>query len=257
MKKLLVALTLSLVACGRGVEADGADDADESVSVTSSESALTSELADEVTQPVSVTSEQIAQAAATRVGSHLTPQGCLTTTVTGATVTYVFNNCTGPYGLVTLTGTVNAVYSRAAGGQIQVVLTGNGLKANKVTFDLNATVKASQAQGVRKAEVVANSSGTGPRGQSVSRNGQYTATYDFATECITIDGTWETKSGLRTATTVVTGFKWCKGGCPSSGGSIVWTQGKTVVTVTYDGSAVAKWATAAGRSGTVNLKCGG
>ena len=28
------------------------------------------------------------------------------------------------------------------------------------------------------------------------------------------------------------------------------------VTMTYDGSAVASWATAGGRSGTVNLKCG-
>ena len=44
----------------------------------------------------------------------------------------------------------------------------------------------------------------------------------------------------------------------AAGGTIVHTQGRVFsVTMTYDGSAVASWATAGGRSGTVNLKCGG
>ena len=260
MNKLLlsaVILSLSLLGCGRGEEVDGAEDADESTTVTSSESALTSELSDEVAQPMSATPENLASSAATRVGSHLQPASCLTTTVNGATVTYVMVDCTGPYGLVHVTGTLTAVYSHTA-GVVQVVITGTGLKVNAAVIDVNATVKASQANGIKKADVVSNSTGTGPRGGSLSREGTYTVTYDPTAECVTLDGSWTTKVAARTGTTTVTGYKRCKGSCPAAGGTIVHTQGKLfTVTMTYDGSAVASWATGGGRSGTVNLKCGG
>lgn len=258
MNKLLLssAVMLSLFACGRGEEADSAEEADESAVVTSSESALTTELADEVSQPMSATAETLAGAAATRVGSRMQPPGCVTSTVNGATVTYVMVDCTGPYGLVKVNGTVTAVYSRAAGGGVQVVITGTGIKANAVTFDLNATVKSKEVNGVKTANVVADSSGTGPRGTQLSRQGTYTVVYDTVAECVTVDGTWTTKAGVRTATTVVTGYQRCKGTCPAAGGTIVTTVGRVTVTVSYDGSAVASWATAAGKSGTINLTCG-
>ncbi|MDP1826003.1 MAG: hypothetical protein Q8L48_22250 [Archangium sp.] len=260
MKNLLlpaVVLSLSLLGCGRGEELDSAEDADESAVVTSSESALTSELSDEVTQPMSATPENLASTAATRVGTRLKPAGCLTTTVNGATVTYVMVDCTGPYGLVKVSGTLTAVYSRGAGGAVQVVISGTGIKANSAVIDVNATVLATQVNGVKKADVVSNSSGTGPRGGSISREGTYTVTYDPTAECVTVDGTWTTKAGVRTGTTVVSGYQRCKGTCPAAGGTIVHTQGRFTVTMSYDGTAVANWETAAGRSGTVNLRCGG
>lgn len=260
MKNLMISLAMSsmliLSACGRGEENDAAEDADESADVTSSESALTSELSDEVAQPMSASAADIANAAATRVNSHLTPAGCLTKTVSGATVTYVFNDCTGPYGLVHVTGTVVGVYSRPSGGGVQVVLTGTGVKVNGATVDLNSTVIASQSGTVKKAEVTSNAAGTGRRGNSISRDGAYTVTYDSSAQCVTIDGTWSTKVGARTASTVVSGYKRCKGTCPASGGSIVHTSSRTnVVTMTYDGSATAAWSTSAGKSGTVTLQC--
>ena len=251
-----VAVSLGLFGCGRGEEADGAEDGDESAVVTSSESALTTELSDEVAQPMSATATDLATAASTRVASRVQPPSCLTTTVNGAEVTYVFNNCTGPYGMVNVTGTVKAVYSRAAGGGVQVVLTGTGVKVNDATVDLNSTVKASQANGVKKADVVADSSGTGPRGNAFTRNGTYTVTYDTTSECVTLDGTWTTRAGVRTSTTTVAGYQRCKGACPKSGGTVTNTTGRTSVVLTYDGSATAQWSTSGGRSGTVNLQCG-
>lgn len=258
MKNLLIPLAmLSLLACGRAEEADDAEDADESAVVTSSESALTTELSDEVAQPMSAAPADLAAAAATRVGSHLQPAGCLTTTVSGATVTYVFNDCTGPYGLVHVTGTVTAVYSRAGGGAVQAVITGSGVKVNAATVELDATVVASQTNGVKKADVVTNATGTGPRGNSLARDGAYTVTWDTTAQCITLDGTWTTRAGLRSASTVVAGYKRCKGQCPAAGGSIVHTSTRSnVVTVTYDGDATASFSTSAGRSGTVTLQCG-
>lgn len=259
LKHLAVAslAALTMFSCGRGDDADSAEDADESAVVTSSESALTTELSDEVTQPMSASPSDLATAASMRVSSHVQPAGCLTVTVNGATVTYVFNDCTGPYGMVHVTGTVTAVYSRGTGGGVQAVITGSGVKVNNAVVDLNATVNSTLVNGVRTANVVSNATGTGPRGGKLDRNGSYTITYDSTTECVTVNGTWTTKAALRTSETVVAGYQRCKGTCPAAGGSIVNTTGRAVVTLSYDGSAVANWSTAAGRSGTVNLRCGG
>lgn len=261
MGRFLAVMTMAavVVGCGRGTEADSAEDADESVAVSSTESALTAELSDEVTQPMSSTPEQLAMNAVTRIGSRFKPQGCATSTQTGATVVYTLNNCTGPYGLVKVTGTLTAVYSRAAGGGVQVVITGTGVKANDATMDVNSTVIATQANGIKTANVTVNGAGTGPRGGSVTRKGSYVVTYDTMAECITINGTWETGTARSGASTAVSNVKRCKGECPAAGGSITHTSARNeVVTLTYDGSAVARWTSSAGgRSGTVNLRCGG
>lgn len=246
-------------ACGANAEADGADDADESASVTSAESALTADLSDEVTQPMSATPEALATGAVKRIGDRLKASGCLTVTQNANTVTYVLNDCVGPYGLVHVTGTITAVYTRAANGGVQVVVTGTGVKANNSTLALNATVISTEANGVRTATVTATGQGTGPRGNTVTRTGNYVTTYDAANECITINGTWETTgaAAIAKASTVVTNYKRCKGACPTAGGTIVHTYAgsRGTVTLTYDGSAVAKWV-GSNRSGTVNLKCG-
>lgn len=254
---IISSLSLALVGCGRGVEADGADDADESAAVSSAESALTAELSDEAAQPASTTPENLAASSAMRVQNRFKPQGCAVATQSGATVTYVLTNCTGPYGLVKVSGTLVAVYSRAAGGGVNVVITGNGLKANDSTIDVNSTVIATQSNGVKKAEVTINGNGTGPRGNSFTRKGAYTITFDTTAECVTVDGTWTTGSArIASASTVVSGYQRCKGSCPASGGSIVHTAAnKTVVTLTYDGSATASWSSSTGRSGSVNLQC--
>lgn len=259
MRLLLLGLTcVSMLACGRGAELDDAEDADESVNVTSTESALTSTLTDDLAQPASATGDDLAAAAATRIGARLQPQGCVVATRNGNTVTYVVTNCTGPYGLVTLNGTIVAVYTPQAGGGVKAVVTSTGFKANAATFDLNATVLASETNGVKKAEVTAQSDGTGPRGGTFTRDGAYTATYDTVAQCVTLDGTWQTKAGLRQGSTVVAGYKRCKGSCPAAGGTITHTNSRTsAVTLTYDGSATANWTTSAGRTGTLALRCGG
>lgn len=136
------------------------------------------------------------------------------------------------------------------------VLTGEGVKVNAATVNLNATVTASQVNGVKTAEVTSTTTGTGPRGNSLARTGNYTVTYDSATGCVTLDGTWSATAGARSSSTVVSKYQRCKGTCPTAGGSIVNTSGRTVVTLTYDGSATAHWATAAGRAGTLDLQCG-
>ncbi len=254
---LVVAGLAALFSCGPTEEVSNAEDGDESASVTSSESALTSELSDEVTAPVSTTPEALAQAAATRVGSHLTPASCFTKSVAGATVTYTMNDCTGPWGLVHLTGTITAVYSRATTGGVGVVITGTGVKVNNATLDLNSAVVASEVNGVRVANVTTEAKGTGGRGLALTRKGAYVAKYDPTNECITLDGTWTTTTGLRSASTAIANYTRCKSACPAAGGTLVHTGVRTnQVTVTYDGTSTAAWASTNGRAGTLTLMCG-
>lgn len=260
MRRLLTALlitTCPLVACGPAGEAELANEADDAVSVSSTEAALSSELADEVSQPMSAAPEALATSAAARVASRLTPAGCATSTQAGATVTYVLNDCSGPYGLVNVTGTIVAQYARAPGGGVQVTLTSTGLKANRATLDLAATVRAQAQGGVKRAQVEVDALGTGPRGTPLRRQGSYAVIFDATAQCFTLEGTWETTVAGASASTQVSGYQRCAGACPKAGGTVVHTSARgRVTTVRYDGSATASFETAQ-RSGAVPLLCGG
>ena len=251
----LMSLALVAVGCGGTTDSAVAEDADESVSVTSTESALTTSLSDEVAQPASATADQLAAGATVRVPKAFTPSSCVTAVQAGPKVTYTLVNCTGPYGLVNVSGTLVATYSRASTGGVQVLITGTGLKANKAVIDVNATVIATQAGSTRSASVTGTASGSGPRGISLSRDGQYTITYDSETSCATVNGSWKTDVGARSSTTTVSNYGRCKGACPTSGTIVHDTPRGGAVTVTYSGGETASWTTSTGRSGTVNLLC--
>lgn len=255
-RRFLMSLSLFALACGAGTtEADSAEDADESVSVTSVESALTAEVSDEVAQPQSATADALATSAAGRVPTHFTPSGCAVAVQAGTKVTYTLTNCTGRYGLVSVSGTVVATYSRANGGAVKVVVTSTGLKANEATLDVNATVLASQTGTTKTAEVTSSASGTGSRGVTLTRNGTYPVTYDLETECITVNGSWKTGVGTRDSTTTVSNYARCKGACATSGSIVHEAVRGPIVTIAYSGASTAAWSTSGGRSGSLDLRC--
>src|SRR3954469_23496811 len=67
------------------------------------------------------------------------PQGCATAQLAASVVTYTFNKCTGPYGLLKLDGTVTAAFTSAAGGKVQVALSASAFKISTVTVNVSAT----------------------------------------------------------------------------------------------------------------------
>lgn len=233
-RAVVVSVALMASSCG-GVsdDASSAEDADESVSVTSTESALTAELSDDLAQAQTTTGEQLAADAVKHVPARFTPSSCVTAVQSGATVTYTLTNCTGRFGLVSVSGIVVAKYSRVAGGAVQVLVTSTGLKANRATIDVNATVTVTQAGATKTASVVSSASGTGPRGITVTRNGTYSVTYDTTSECATVNGTWATTSGARQSSTTVSNYARCKGACPTGGTIVHETARGASVTVTY------------------------
>lgn len=233
-----------------------AEQALDSQELTSSESALTTMMSDGIEPGLDPV--RAAEMAASRMYSRLQPAGCVTAAQSGATVTYQMNGCTGPYGLVRVTGTLQAVFASAPAG-LSVDVTGDGLQVNGATMDVSSTAALAVQGSKRTLTVTTQGTGTGARGHALARDGQYTATRDTATGCITLDGTWSLDIGARGRSTVVSGLGRCEDRCPQAGGSIVH-QGLAgrVITVTFDGSTNAKWDAKGFRrdlSGSIALTC--
>jgi hypothetical protein len=181
----------------------------------------------------------------------------VTATAIGDTVTYLLVDCTGPWGLVHTSGTVVVTYSVDAAG-VHASASASALSVNGAVIDIDAQGTFSINGTTKKLVVSTNGAGVGPLGNHVARQGSYTVTWDSASMCATLDGNWSTQIGTAVWSTAVSGFAQCKDACPAHG-TIAHTGGLShvTVTVTFDGSAVARWSTSNGVSGTVNLLCGG
>lgn len=98
--------------------------------------------------------------------------------------------------------------------------------------------------------VTTSGAGTGPFGNSIVRQGTYTVTWDAT--CVATYGSWSSTAGERTRSTTAQ-LKRCNHQCPT--GTVTHVQISRTITITFDGSAVAKLTTSNGKSGTVNLIC--
>lgn len=260
-KILMLCASLTVVGCGTTTDEEEAQNAVETTESSSNESALL-EMAqtDGTTSTCSFSSEQVADAALGRFKLNLKDASCVTSTRNGKSVDYVLNACTGKWGRVTVTGTVNIDYTMNSDCSVDAHATGTGISINKATVDLDSTAHYSKdANGLET--VVVNSHLTGGNGNvEADHHGSYTVTRD-ADECRTLDGNWNTdwtaKRGSAMTSTTATGLKKCGDACPAAGGKVVHDGlfGR-VITLSFDGSAVAKWETNKGKSGTINLPCG-
>ncbi len=245
-----------LAGCG------GADPSSDSASVsaaldssgqTANESAL---MVASVSGTESATSSS--EAATMAGGSAKTnwqPAACVTFTQTQNVVTYALNDCTGPYGLVHVTGTVVATYTADAAG-VHAELVTTGLHINGATMTLDSKADYSVSGSVQTLTVNTDGSGTGAFGNTITRNGSYTLTWDAASACATLDGAWSTGINSATWSTSISNYAQCAAHCPTSG-LLTHTGGLSHITwtVSFDGSAQAKWTSSRGPSGVFGLLC--
>jgi len=255
------ALALTSGACGRADELN-ADEAVDSAETSQAEGALIAAGMEDDSAAAgggsSIKAADLVAAALARGAARFQPAGCASVSASDTTLTYTLTECTGRFGLVHVTGTVTATLTDGSDG-LDIAVTGPGLKVNRATMDLTASAVLSDDGGNRKLVVTTHSHGVGPRGNAFTRDGSYTVERNPATACVSLDGQWQLDvAGARDRSTTVTGLARCDGMCPTAGGRIVHTGvlGHTV-TVTFDGSAVASWTASTGRSGTVDLTCGG
>lgn len=198
--------------------------------------------------------EMAATVAAQNSGTFFQPMGCLATQRNGATVTYTFTNCTGPYGLVNLNGTLNATFSNVTPTARTVAVTGE-VRANRFTLRPNASAQITYMGATRLATVTLMGGGTSPRGNTWTNTGTYMSTWNGT--CLGLSGRVSSTANGATVAVDVASYNRCRGGCPDAGGRVTVTSSRGAsVSVTYSGTATATLTGTRGRSVTVNLYCG-
>ena len=261
-----VACVLLLAGCSSG--ANVAAQAIDSAEVAAAEAALLASDADSVTDSLSAnlsTNEDTANASASLWPQLWAPPGCVVSTVQGGSVTSVFNDCSGPYGLDHVSGTVIVgitPQTQSANGDstAAIVAEGVGFGADGAVFDIQAAATYQKTADKKTLTVTTQAvAATGAHGTALTRQGSYDATWT-PDGCLTLDGAWQNVVDSRIAQLTVTGYKRCPGMCPASGATIVSTMvsgslfGNGATDVSFDGSSKATFTGSTGH-GTVPLFC--
>ena len=258
---LFVLLGSSLVACARnsGGNVDSAQSALDSSDSVESEGTVMMASVDgaDMTALTALTGDQVAARIALNAQTRWTPSGCATATASGSNVTITLNDCTGPRGLVHVTGELDLAVSVSLSGAISVHATATALMVNRATLDIDADATYAVNGATHTLQVQTTGSGTGPLGNDVEHQGNYTITWDTTSECRSIAGSWSTTitgtAGSATRSNDVNLMR-CGTGCPTGMVTHHFLGGASL-TITFDGTAVAQWSTSTGKSGTVNLSC--
>ncbi|MFH0900937.1 MAG: hypothetical protein V2A73_09940, partial [Pseudomonadota bacterium] len=132
-------------------------------------------------------SEFCATTAASVAAELYSPEGCVTATADGTVVTYVFENCTGPYGIAELNGTL-AITFKVEGGVIKMSAVATDLAVNNATIDIEATASyRNPGGGTFELSISTAGTATGPLGRSIERSGNYDVSWDDR-GCAYLDG---------------------------------------------------------------------
>ena len=180
------------------------------------------------------------------------PAGCATVTESGLTVKLVFDQCTGPRGLRQVSGEIDLTVSAGASGAVDIAATATNFEIGQATMSIDSQGVYTVSGTTKSLEVTTSGSGTGPLGNTIQHDGQYTATWDAS--CVSIEGSWSTEVGAAQRSTTASLMR-CADQCPTGTLTRDTFRGHTI-DVTFDGTAIAKWTTSTGRSGTINLACG-
>lgn len=157
-------------------------------------------------------------------GLFFQPAGCITTTVVGNVATHVFDNCAGPYGLRTFTGTVTSTWSSETTGLL-VKHQSTGFRINGSSLSGWITVTYSRNDGVIVKSRHASWTGTTAAGVAFGRMFDDEGSYDIAARCIARSGMSTASLGQRLLATSITSFKRCGVGalgCPQGGFITLW-----------------------------------
>ena len=257
-KLVLLGSMVFAFGCGLKKEdgsADSAESAVDSYDSTNAEGNVMMSAVDGADQGTSLTAATDISVAATIAANVALrwPTNCAVATASGPTVKVIYDNCTGPRGLVHVTGELDLTISVTAGGTIGVHGAATGFQVNGATLDIDTTATYATNGTAHTLTVHTDGSGVGPRGNDVEHTGDYTITWDTGSQCGAIEGSWETDRAASSRSTQVD-LSRCASSCPSGTLTHKYIAGASV-TVTFDGTAVATWAGSGGLTGSVNLSC--
>ena len=211
---------------------------------------------------VSAQADTAASAVAAAVGAYY-PNGCATATAAANVVTFTLNNCSGPLGLMGVTGTVTATLTATGNGQIGTSLSGTNITSSDgvtiSTLNTSGTTTIA-ANGQKTLTATSLSIATGPFGNTATHGGNYTLVWPTPTSvsasCGTLNGTF---SGVGTgadsgSTLQLTNYVACANECPQSG-TVMQSLNGSSVTLTFNGTSNAACTSTAGSSAAVAIKC--
>jgi hypothetical protein len=193
-------------------------------------------------------------------GYYFIPAGCLTATQDTAKqeVTYAFSGCTGPLGLVELTGTVTVDWT-VSGNQLTLAFSAQGFKINRATIDSwQATAVVTSNGDQRNLTWNAQLSGTTGKGRPFNRTNQKNIQWTVGVPCISATGQSTGDILGSNLQTTVTSWQRCADACPQAGSEI---QVKNLdkgdsIDIAYQGGDQADL-TLDGHSFEISLACGG
>jgi hypothetical protein len=193
-------------------------------------------------------------------GFYFQPAGCLQVNadLTKQTATYAFNGCTGPLGLVELTGTIDVSWQTAQ-NQLTVNYSAQGFHVNAATIDSwQATAVVTANGNERDLTWNATLSGTTGKGRVFTRTNQKDIKWTVGVPCLSIAGqSTGTILGAKLQTTF-TNYQRCTDSCPQAGSeiSVKNLDNGDAIDVKYLGGPDADL-TINGKTEEIGLACGG
>jgi hypothetical protein len=194
-------------------------------------------------------------------GGFYQPAGCLTVNadIATRTITYAFSDCTGPYGLVHLTGTVDVVWSSSGSTNLQLAFSAQDFQINSATVTTwNATAVITANGDARDMTWAASLSGTTGHGRAFNRTNNKDIKWTVGTPCLAISGSSQGDvTGLNLLTTI-TNYQRCVDSCPQAGSEINVkdvTDGKSI-DLTYLGGQSAQFTGVEGKVWDLTVACG-
>ncbi len=173
-----------------------------------------------------------AQALGDAAKAYYRPAGCLVVTddTSTSTATYVFTDCTGPHGLVTVNGTLTVAYSAPSSTELKVsfsidqpfTITGaRGRQAVISDWAASADVTASGTDlATRTLDWSGRLSGTTRRGIAFDHSSTWQVSWTVGGDCITESGTSTGQIGALSVATTVSDYQVCADTCPAAGSEI-------------------------------------
>jgi len=199
------------------------------------------------------TSDAISTVAA-NAGMYFTPKDCVDTKIDNEKLTLKLSNCTGPLGIQTTSGTVNAQFSMT-GKNMTVDLSSDNLTVNDADVELDATGIYSMS-GKKKTVALTSRGSITLNGKKLTRDVTGTITWNTGSKCATIQATGMITVGSADSD-LDANYQRCTGECPKSGTVKLTDANDKSTILTFDSTPTPPFSTTDGNSGTVPLRCGG
>ena len=197
-----------------------------------------------LTDGAKVTSPDTAATAAAAAASFFIPAGCVTTVKALNVLTYTFNDCTGPFGLVHVSGKLVATFTPSTSADsVVVAVASEGLTLNQLPVSQQATAVIGYVGLYRNLTWKGSFAGRNAKGLDIVHTADYVVAADTVSGCVEVKGAASTDIGARGVETFTTDYRRCgnSGVCPEAG--TITATGRVsglTISVTYLGAGQAE-----------------